>query len=118
MEYRYLCDKYCGLQRVEPVLARTTSWVRAPASGIVSDKVELGRSVSEGQRLAIISDPLGGEQDGVFAPFDGLVIGRSNLPLAHEGDALFNLAAFESVAKAGGQVEEFAATHDLDPRIT
>jgi len=103
-------------KRVEPVLARSTSWVRAPASGIVSDKVKLGSRVKKGQRLASISDPLGDEEDNAIAPFDGIVIGRSNLPLAHEGDALFNLAAFESVSKVEGLVEEFTATHDLEPR--
>lgn len=103
-------------KRVEPVLARSTSWVRAPSSGIVNDKVKLGSSVRKGQRLASISDPLGDEEEDAIAPFDGIVIGRSNLPLAHEGDALFNLAAFESVAKAGDLVEEFAASHDPEPR--
>ena len=104
--------------RVEPVIARATSWVRAPASGIVSDKVQLGIRVKKGQRLATISDPLGDDQEGLSAPFDGLVIGRSNLPLAHEGDALFNLAAFDSAARVEDLVEEFAATHDLEPRET
>jgi len=103
-------------KRVEPVLARSTSWVRAPSSGIVNDKVKLGSSVRKGQRLASISDPLGDEEEDAIAPFDGIVIGRSNLPLAHEGDALFNLAAFESVTKAGDLVEEFAASHDPEPR--
>jgi predicted deacylase len=101
-----------NVEGVVPVLARSTSWVRAPDSGIVSDKVKLGSSVVEGQRLATISDPLGDEQVSTVAPFDGIVIGRSNLPLAHEGDALFNIAAFKSVSKAENLVEVFAAEHD------
>jgi predicted deacylase len=101
-----------NVKGVVPVLARSTSWVRAPDSGIVSDKVKLGSSVVEGQRLATISDPLGDEQVSTVAPFDGIVIGRSNLPLAHEGDALFNIAAFKSVSKAENLVEVFAAEHD------
>jgi hypothetical protein len=96
------------------VLADTTSWVRAPASGIVSDKVKLGSSVSEGQSLAQIGDPLGDGKERAIAPFDGIVIGRSNLPLAHEGDALFNIAAFKSMSRAEDIVEEFAAAHDPD----
>lgn len=103
-----------NLKRVRPVLADTTSWVRAPASGIVSDKVKLGSSVSEGQSLAQISDPLGDGKEHATAPFDGIVIGRSNLPLAHEGDALFNIAAFKSISRAEDIVEEFAAAHDPD----
>jgi hypothetical protein len=101
---------------VTPVLARSTSWVRAPASGIVSDKVKLGSKVVKGQCLATISDPLGDEEDTATAPFDGIVIGRSNLPLAHEGDALFNVAAFASVSRAEDRVEEFTAGMDPEPQ--
>jgi predicted deacylase len=59
----------------------------------------------------VIGDPVGDEETRVKAPFDGIVIGRSNLPLAHEGDALFNIAAFKSVSRAEDRVEEFAAVH-------
>ena len=96
---------------IEPVIAASTSWVRAPVSGVVSRKVKLGTRVVEGQQLAVVGDPLGEFQDKVLAPFDGIVIGRSNLPLAHEGDALFNVADFKSVARAETKVEEFAAIH-------
>ncbi len=96
---------------IEPVIAASTSWVRAPVSGVVSRKVKLGTRVVESQQLAVVGDPLGEFQDKVIAPFDGIVIGRSNLPLAHEGDALFNVAAFKSVARAETKVEEFAAFH-------
>lgn len=97
---------------VKPVLARSTSWVRAPSSGIFNTDVQLGSSVSKGQRLATISDPLGGSSDILVAPFDGIIIGRNNLPLAHEGDALFNIADFKSVSKVEGLVEEFATILD------
>jgi predicted deacylase len=96
---------------VLPVVADSTSWVRAPDSGIVIRKVELGSRVTTGQALAIIGDPVGDEEAKVEAPFDGIVIGQSNLPLAHEGDALFNVAAFKSVSRAEDRVEEFAAVH-------
>lgn len=94
---------------VVPVVADATSWVRAPESGIVSHKVALGESVVEGQRLAVISDPLGEAQEKVEAPFDGIVIGRSTLPLAHEGEALFHVAAFKSLSRAESKVEQFTA---------
>ncbi|MBT8041162.1 MAG: succinylglutamate desuccinylase/aspartoacylase family protein [Gammaproteobacteria bacterium] len=97
---------------IEPMLARSTSWVRAPASGIVSRKAKLGSTVKEGQPLASVSDPLGDATEKVIAPIDGIVIGRNNLPLAHEGDALFNVAAFRSVTRAESKVEEFAAEHE------
>ena len=100
-----------GQQPVTPIVARSTQWVRAVTSGIVSGKMRLGSTVQKGQRLAIISDPLGDDEENVIAPFDGIVIGRSNLPLAHEGDALFNLSTFTDVPKAADVVETFASAH-------
>jgi len=110
-----MLPKSTSTKQFSPVVARSTSWARAPVSGIVSGEVKLGSSVSKGQQLAIISDPLGDAAEAATAPFDGIVIGRSNLPLAHEGDALFNVAAFKSVSRAEDLVEEFAAAHDPEP---
>lgn len=101
-----------------PVVAKSTSWVRAPDSGIVSSRVKLGNSVQKGQKIALISNPVGDEEEAVFAPFDGIVIGQTNLPLAHEGDALFHLGAFTSIPRAENVVENFAASHDEDPTPT
>jgi len=101
--------------KVKPMMARATQWVRAVDSGIVVRKVGLGSRVKKGQSLAVISDPVGSREDHVIAPFDGIVIGCSNLPLAHEGDALFNLAAFEDVPVVEDRLEEFAATHNFVP---
>ena len=102
---------------VTSMLARNTRWVRAPASGIVTNKARLGDRVDEGGRLATISDPLGDDELHVTAPFDGIVIGRTNLPLAHEGDALFHLASFNNVPKAEDTVETFAQEYTTPPAL-
>jgi len=107
-----------GRKVAHAVMARSTSWVRAPASGIVTGSVALGSRVKENDRLALISDPLGDREEAVHATFDGIVIGCSRLPLAHEGDALFHLAAFRSVGRAEDAVEEFANIHDPALRRT
>jgi len=96
-----------------PVVAEQTRWVRAPASGILRLHVKLGARVRPGDRLATLSDPFGDSESPVTAGFAGLVIGQSNLPLAHEGDALLHIAAFESVREAESTVEEFQA--DIRP---
>ncbi|MEL7184994.1 MAG: succinylglutamate desuccinylase/aspartoacylase family protein [Pseudomonadota bacterium] len=101
-------------KKVAPVIAKSTSWVRAPASGIVGGKVKLGNSVSKGEKMAVISDPLGNAENVVAAPFDGIVIGCSNLPLALEGDALFNVASFKDVAQAEDLVGTFTEVHDVE----
>ncbi len=99
-------------RRVEPIVAENSRWVRAPFSGIVRARIGLGQRVTRGQRLAVVGDPLGDREENVVAAHSGIVIGRSNLPLAHEGDALFNIATFERVTEAEETVEEFTATHD------
>ena len=104
--------------RTRTVVARSTRWVRAPSSGIVTAAAQLGRRVSKDDRLAVICDPLGGTEADVVAPIDGIVIGCGRKPLAYEGDALFHLADFRSVGRAEGAVEEFTATHDPALRRT
>jgi predicted deacylase len=100
-------------KQVTPVIARSTRWVRAVTSGIVSGRVALGSTILVGQRLATISSPLGDDEEEVYSPIDGIVIGRSNIPLAHEGDALFNLSSFSDVERAVGVVESFASTEKV-----
>lgn len=96
----------------DPVIARSTTWVRAPDSGILAARIKLGDRVHKDQKIATISDPLGEIEEHVLATLDGIVIGRNNLPLAHEGDALFHIAAFKSVPRAETLVETFAAQHE------
>ncbi len=107
-----MLPKVRAAEKAPAVTARSTSWVRAPTSGIVTAPVGLGRRVREGEKLAAITDPLGEHEEAVCAPFDGLVIGASRLPLAHEGDALFHLAAFSSMGRVENAVEEFVSIHD------
>ena len=95
--------------RTRTVVARTTRWVRAPSSGVVVSTVALGSRVREGDQLAVICDPLGDFEEAVVAPFEGIVIGAGRKPLAHEGDALFHVAAFKSLSRAESKVEQFTA---------
>ncbi len=90
----------------EPLIARATRWLRAPASGIVRMRTRLGNRVHKGEALATVGDPFGDVENHLAAPFSGIVIGRTNLPLVHEGDAMIHLAAFEDIAQVEDNVEE------------
>jgi uncharacterized protein len=79
----------------EPVESRRSSWIRARRSGIAGISVGLGERVAKGQHLAVIHDSLGKPLSRVGAPFDGLVIGMTQHPLVHQGDALVHVAAIE-----------------------
>ncbi len=74
------------------VVLRTSSWVRAENSGILRILVGLGAAVEQGTVMGVISDPFGEGESQVVAPAASVVIGRSNLPLVFEGEALFHLA--------------------------
>jgi len=43
----------------------------------------------------------------VLAQEAGVVIGRSELPLVNEGDAIFHIATFEAPIKVATSVEDF-----------
>lgn len=79
-------------QRREAVVAQSTSWVRAPQSGVLRELIPLGSSVRKNDPLGLISDPYGENETPVLAPSPGIVIGRVNLPLVNEGEALYHLA--------------------------
>ena len=81
--------------------------VRAPHSGLLRSATALGSSVSEGQVLGVVSDPFGENEVEVRASIGGVVIGRSNIPLVHEGDALFHIARHEGTQVIARSLDDF-----------
>lgn len=90
-----------------PVVARSSSWIRAESDGTCRFVVALGQRVRAGDVLALISSPFSPNEQAVLAPCGGIVIGRNNIPLVNEGDALFHIARFEAVVGAERTVEAF-----------
>lgn len=93
----------------KPFVARTSAWVRAPVSGILRAIVPLGAHIKRNEILGYIADPFGEAEAEVTAPAGGIVIARTNIPLVHEGEALFHVARFEDVKGVAQQVESFQA---------
>jgi predicted deacylase len=79
----------------DPFIAHHSLWVRAPSSGIVRDLKKLGDYVETGQPLAHIGSPLGQLTDTLNAPQTGIIIGKQNIPLVQEGDAMYHIACFD-----------------------
>jgi predicted deacylase len=100
--------------RIEPVIARSATWVRAPSSGIVRATCRLGDRVRPGQSLASVTDPFGEVEIDVQATANGIIIGRSMSPLAHEGDALFHIARFEDAKEAQATIDGFTEELAID----
>ncbi|MEC8451781.1 MAG: succinylglutamate desuccinylase/aspartoacylase family protein [Pseudomonadota bacterium] len=80
---------------IEPFIANKSSWIRAPESGIVRDVKQLGDHVKKGDVLAQVCSPTGTYVHDVIAPRSGIIIGKQNIPLVQEGDAMFHVALFE-----------------------
>lgn len=78
--------------RHAPVLAGASSWYRAPAGGLFRGYVAIGDTVAPGTVLGAISDPFGEVGAEVASDVTGIVIGRTNMPVVYEGEALFHVA--------------------------
>jgi predicted deacylase len=91
----------------EPFVARSSTWVRAPASGLFRKVCSLGSRVKRGEVLGIVDDTQGGEGSEVIATAGGIIIGCIEIPLVHEGEALFHIARFEDIKGVAGEVESF-----------
>lgn len=78
----------------EPFIPKRSTWVRANTSGIMRSLTNIGHRVSTGDLLGVIGDPLGTQETSLHSPEDGIIIGKLNLPLVSEGDALFHIACY------------------------
>ncbi|HMA97866.1 MAG TPA: succinylglutamate desuccinylase/aspartoacylase family protein, partial [Wenzhouxiangella sp.] len=99
----------------EPIMARSSSWMRAPQSGIFRAYARLGDRVTRDQTvLGAIADPFGESEQEIRAPFSGIVIGRLNLPLVNEGDAVFHIARFYRTDIAVERIEDYQESIESD----
>lgn len=98
-------------RQTESFVARSSSWVRTADSGILRALVPLGGRVKKGTLLGVVADPFGETESKIVASFSGIVIGRTNLPLVNEGDALYHIARFEDIQAIETKVDEFHETH-------
>lgn len=97
-----------------PVVARSSLWVRSPQSGVLLSTTPLGAQVEAGDTLGILSDPLRSADERVIAPASGIVIGRTNLPLVTEGEALYHIARFGQPKTAAALVQQYRNALDPD----
>ena len=100
-------------RKVEAMVANTSRWVRAAQSGILRSLVATGSRVEVDDVLAYISDPLGENNEQLISPVDGIVIGKTNLPLVFAGEAIFNIASYEEIDQVAENIDAYH--EELDP---
>ena len=91
-----------------PVITRQSKWIRSSSSGVLRTIKALGETVQKGDVLAYIDDPLNENSTEIKAPFNGVIIGKSQIPLAQEGDAIFHIANIANLNLAEDKIEYFS----------
>ncbi|MCB9881197.1 MAG: succinylglutamate desuccinylase/aspartoacylase family protein [Planctomycetes bacterium] len=76
-------------------VVRKATWVRADSGGFLQFHVAPGDILSKGQPIATNTSLRGREQNVLFAPKSGIVIGMTTLPSVAPGDPVCHLAVPE-----------------------
>ncbi len=74
------------------IFLEKTSWIRAKNSGLFIDHNMIGKFVSKGTVLGIITDPFGKFELKVTAPHDGYIINANNSPIVYQGDGIYHIS--------------------------
>lgn len=89
-------------------LAEKNIWIYASTSGISYTKHKLGQHVKKGETLCVIKDPFGATDElAIKSPEEAIIVGKNNLPLVYEGEALFQLAVFPKMKHVADHLGEW-----------
>ncbi|MEM7428374.1 MAG: succinylglutamate desuccinylase/aspartoacylase family protein [Pseudomonadota bacterium] len=89
-----------------PIRSRSSYWMRADAGGILRAHKTIGDLVESDEVVGYISDPFGDQEVEARVRDGGLVIGRTNLPVVNQGDALFHIARVSRRTVAEDHLDE------------
>lgn len=100
--------------RNKPVLSVSSTWQRAPVGGLMRGFRGTGEFVEAGGLLGQIADPFGESEVDIVSEVAGVIVGRTNLPIVNEGDALFHIAQTET-SNAEEKIDALANQLQGDP---
>lgn len=101
--------------RARTLVAEGSGWIRSPSGGLFRAWRQSGEVVAAGEAVGAVADPFGDTEAEVLAEAPGIVIGRSNLPVVNEGDALFHIAHLPDPGSAEVVLERMTEQLDGDP---
>jgi predicted deacylase len=78
------------------IVIKDTEWIRAELGGMLDMRTHPGEILYEGDEIAVITNPFGRELYTQNAPFTGLVLSVTTMPLVSPGIPLCNLAKLDS----------------------
>jgi predicted deacylase len=88
-----------------PARSNRSVWVRAPRGGVTHRVLKSGDAVRKGDLLAAVSGTFGEAPAELLSPIDGIIIGHATLPVVHQGDALYHIAAVAHPERVGQRIE-------------
>lgn len=88
------------------IQSRRTMWLRAPEGGIFRATKASGAFVDKDESVGYLADPFGDMDLPVLSPIAGVIIGRSNLPVVNQGDALVHVAEVERPGTASDRLND------------
>ncbi len=91
--------KMCDFPRSSPafqIVVDDYHWVRAKKGGILSLNVRPGDVIERGHTIAVNTKPFGTEVGRIKAPYTGLVVGCTTVPMVIPGSAVCHLVALNS----------------------
>lgn len=71
-------------------------WIRASKGGILMMQIKPGEVVEKGDAIAVTTKPFGAEVMRLKAPYSGLVVGTTTMPMAIPGSAVCHLVKLGS----------------------
>lgn len=96
------------------LISNDSTWVRSPAGGLMRTYKAEGERVHVGDLLGVVSDPFGEVEVEIVARTEGVIVGRSVLPIVNEGDGIFHIATLHPDASAAwGAVARPFVDHPL-----
>lgn len=81
------------------VIVKSSEWVRADHGGILETLIEPGSLVYKEDIIARISNPFGRTVAEVTAPFNGLVVGTTTLPMVNPGAPICHVVKLKKTLK-------------------
>lgn len=110
-----VADKAVADTKTRPQFATTSHWIRAPRGGLLRAFHTIGEAVHVGDVMGVISDPIGETERDLIVQTEGVIIGRTNLPIVNQGDALFHIAHIRRIGGVEKFVNQAEKEFEVDP---
>lgn len=109
-----LPSKASKARKTMTIHSNSSSWLGAPVGGLLRTHKNIGEMIVQGDLLGVVSDPFGEIETDIIADFEGLLIGRTHLPIVNEGDGLFHVARISSSIDAEAKIDALTTVLEED----